>query len=109
EIHPAALTDGTSAAVISCRELRSCVPYTNKRLSILRGKQDKHTRGSSRWKRLQRRKNRFLVVDTVDEHYTSQTCPRDGHRTKPKGRVYTCHVCGFRCARDIVGAANILS
>jgi putative transposase len=51
----------------------------------------------------------ITVVDTVNEAYTSQTCPRDGHRTKPKGRVFTCHVCGFRCARDIVGAANILS
>jgi putative transposase len=183
EIHPAALTDGTNAAIISCRELRSCVQYTNKRLSVLRSKQDGHKRGSRRWKRLQRRKSRFLaqqkrrardlahkasraavdwaqehgvgllvigdvrdvaagkrlhrnqqqkisqwghgtmrrdigykaeavgitVVDTVNEAYTSQTCPRDGQRTKPKGRVYTCHVCGFRCARDIVGAANILS
>jgi putative transposase len=61
EIHPAALTDGSSAVVISCREVRSCVQYTNKRLSILRGKQDKHKRGSSRWKRIARRKNRFLA------------------------------------------------
>ena len=48
-------------------------------------------------------------IDTINEAYTSKTCPRDGQRTKPKGRVFTCHVCGFRCARDIVGAANILS
>ncbi|HKC73546.1 MAG TPA: transposase, partial [Chloroflexota bacterium] len=183
EIHPAALTDGTNAAIISCRAMRSCVQYTNKRLAALRSKQDGRKRGSRRWKRLQRRKNRFLaqqkrrtrdlahkasgavvqwaqdhgvgtvvigdvrgvadgkrlhrnqqqkisqwghgtmrryigykaeavgitVVDTVNEAYTSQTCPRDGQRTKPKGRVYTCHVCGFRCARDVVGAANILS
>jgi putative transposase len=51
----------------------------------------------------------ITVIDTINEAYTSKTCPRDGQRTKPKGRVFTCHVCGFRCARDIVGAANILS
>jgi putative transposase len=183
EIHPAALTDGASAVVLSCRALRSTTQYTNKRLSELRSKQDHHKQRSRRWKRLQRRKNRFLaqqkqrerdllhklshaavvwaqdhgvgtlaigdvrdvadgkrlkhteqqkisqwphgklrgyirykaqaigttVIDTVDEHYTTQTCPRCRHRTKPKGRVYTCLACGFRCARDIVGAANILS
>jgi putative transposase len=27
----------------------------------------------------------ITVVDTIDEAYTSQTCPRDGHWTKPKG------------------------
>jgi putative transposase len=183
EIHPAALTDGTEATIIACRERRSCVQYTNKRLAVLRRTQAGHKRGSRRWKRLQRRKTRFLarqkrrardlahkasravvqwaaehgvgtlalgdvrdvadgkrlrraqqqpisqwghgtmrryvgykaeaagitVVDMVNEAYTSQTCPRCGHRTKPKGRVFTCHVCGFRCARDTVGAANILS
>jgi len=62
EIHPAALTDGTQATVISCRALRSTTQYTYKRLSILRAKQDKLVKGSSRWKRLQRRKNRFLAT-----------------------------------------------
>ncbi|MDQ2830464.1 MAG: transposase, partial [Chloroflexota bacterium] len=61
EIHPAALTDGTTAAVISCRALRSTVQYTHKRLSVLRSKQDHLVKGSSRWTRLQRRKNRFLA------------------------------------------------
>lgn len=183
EIHPAALTDGVHAAVISCRALRSTTQYTNKRLAVLRGKQDKMVKGSARWKRLQRRKNRFLaqqkrrerdllhktsravvgwagqhgvgtlaigdvrdvadgkrlnrvaqqkvsgwshgtmrryigykaeavgiaVDDTVDEAYTTKTCPGCGTRTKPKGRVYACRACGFRGVRDIVGAANILS
>jgi len=183
EVHPAAVTDGTHAAVISCRALRSSVQYTHKRLATLRAKQDDRTKGSSRWKRLQRRKNRFLaqqkrrerdllhkasravvtwaqdhqvgtlavgdvrdvgdgkrlppnqqqkisswshgtirrylgykaaavgiaVDDTVPEAYTSQTCPGCGARGKPKGRVYTCRACGFRGARDVVGAASILS
>ena len=183
EIHPAALTNGTHAAVISCRALRSCVQYTHKRLAVLRAKQDGRTKGSSRWKRLQRRKNRFLAqrkrrerdllhkasraaiiwaqahqvgtlavgdvrdvgdskrlppnqqqkisswshgtmrrylgykaaavgitVDaTVPEAFTSQTCPGCGARQKPKARVYTCRACGFRGARDVVGAASILS
>jgi putative transposase len=60
-IHPAALTDGKDATIIACRELRSGVQYTNKRLAVLRSKQDGHTRGSRRWKRLQRRKTRFLA------------------------------------------------
>ncbi len=181
--HPTALTDGTTAAVVSCRALRSTAQYTNKRLSVLRSKQNHLVKGSSRWTRLQRRKNRFLgqqrrrerdllhkasravvgwadqqgvgtlaignvrdvgdgkrlnrvtrqkvsgwshgalrryigykaeaagiaVNDTVNEAYTSQTCPRCGARTKPKGRAYTCRACGFRGVRDIVGAANILS
>jgi transposase len=51
----------------------------------------------------------ITVVDTVNEACTSQTCPHYGHRTKPTGRVYTCHVCGFRGVRDVVGAANILA
>jgi len=183
EIHPAAMTDGVSAAVVSCRALRSNTQYTNKRVSVLRSKQDHLVKGSSRWKRLQRRKNRFLaqqkrrerdlvhkasravigwaedngvgtlaignvrdvgdgkrlnkqsqqkvsqwphglmrrylgykaeaagmtVDDTVDEHWTTKTCPQCGARTKPKGRDYTCHACGFRGVRDTVGAANILS
>ena len=183
EIHPAALTDGMEATIIAYRELRSCVQYTNKRLAVLRSKQDGHKRGSRRWKRLQRRKTRFFaqrkrrahdlahkasravvdwaeehavgalvmgdvrdvadgkrlrrseqqqlsqwghgtmrrcigykaeaagitVVDTVNEAFTSQACLHCGHRSKPKGRMYICHVCGFRCARDTVGAANILS
>jgi len=184
EIHPAALTDGTTAMVISCRELRACLQYTHKRVSVLQSKQDKRVKGSSRWKRLQRRKNRFLatqkrrerdirhkvshavvawakdneigtlaigdvrdigdgkrypakaqqkissswshgtlrryinykaeaagitVVDTVDEAYTTKTCPVCRHKYKPSGRVYTCSACGFVGPRDVVGAANILS
>jgi IS605 OrfB family transposase len=177
------LTDGKDATIIACRELRSGVQYTNKRLAVLRSKQDGHKRGSRRWKRLQRRKARFLapqkrrardlahkasravvdwaeehsvgtlafgdvrdvsdgkrlrhtqqqqisqwghgtmrryigykagaagitVVVTVNEAYTSQTCPRCGHRSKPKGRIFLCHVCGFRCARDRVGGQRTSS
>ena len=50
-----------------------------------------------------------IKVELVDEHYTSQTCPRCGHRHKPKGRVYRCPACGFQAARDVVGQVNILS
>lgn len=183
EIHPAAMTDGVHAAVVSCRALRSNTQYTNKRVAVLRSKQDHLVKGSSRWTRRQRRKNRFLaqqkrrerdllhkasravvgwaeahsvgtlaignvrdvgdgkrlnkagqqkvsqwphglmrrylcykaeaagiaVDDTIDEAYTTKTCPQCGARTKPKGRVYTCAACGFRGVRDAVGAANILS
>lgn len=44
-----------------------------------------------------------------DEAYTSQTCPACGARSKPHGRVYTCHACHFTGARDQVGCWNILN
>jgi putative transposase len=61
EIHPATLTDGTEAVVICARRLRATCQYTSKRLSALQASQDRKQKGSRRWKRLQRRKNRFLA------------------------------------------------
>lgn len=45
----------------------------------------------------------------ISEEYTSQTCPKCGHRHKPSGRIYQCKnsECDFIGIRDIVGAANI--
>jgi putative transposase len=61
EIHPAALTDGQETVIITCRALRANQQYSAKRLSELRAKQDRKRKGSRRWKRLQRRKTRFLA------------------------------------------------
>jgi len=61
EIHPAALTDGKETVIVTCRALRANAQYTAKRLSEIRAKQDRTQRGSRSWKRLQRRKNRFLA------------------------------------------------
>lgn len=61
EVHPAALTDGNEALVVSCRQLRAQSQHTAKNLAELQRKQSQHKRGSRRWKRLQRRKNRFLA------------------------------------------------
>jgi putative transposase len=61
EIHPAALTDGKETAIITCRALRANQQYTAKRMSELHAKQDRKRKGSRRWKRLQRRKTRFLA------------------------------------------------
>jgi putative transposase len=61
EIHPAALTDGKETVIITCRALRANAQYTAKRVSELRAKQDRKRKGSRRWKRLQRRKVRFLA------------------------------------------------
>lgn len=44
----------------------------------------------------------------VSEAYSSQTCPRCGHRHKPTNRNYECQ-CGYTQHRDIVGAMNILN
>lgn len=182
EIHPATVTDGEHAAVITCRELRSVKQYREKKLAALQSKQSSLRKGSGRWRKIQSRKNRFLakqknrtrdmehkisrdvvnwcvehsigelaigdvrdiadgkrlnrksqqkvsnwshgkirryigykakdvgivVVDDVDESYTSQTCPACGRRNKPRGRNYRCS-CGFTGHRDAVGSVNILS
>jgi len=50
-----------------------------------------------------------IVVELVDEHHTSQTCPNCEHRHKPRGREYCCPACGFQAHRDVVGQVNILS
>ena len=61
EIHPAALTDGKAAVVITARRLRATHQYTAKRLAQIQAKQAGKKKGSGRWKRLQARKNRFLA------------------------------------------------
>jgi putative transposase len=61
EIHPAALTDGKEAIVITARRLRAARQYTAKRLSELQEQQSRMQKGSRRWKKLQRRKGRFLA------------------------------------------------
>jgi putative transposase len=50
-----------------------------------------------------------IVVELIDEHDTSKTCPRCEHQYKPKGRVYCCPRCGLVAHREAVGSAHILS
>ncbi len=61
EIHPITLTDGNTATVISARALRSVRQFTNKRLADIQAVQSHRNKNSRQWKRLQRRKNRFLA------------------------------------------------
>lgn len=61
EIHPAALTDGHEAVVITARRLRAAHQYTVKRVAEIQSKQVGKQKGSGRWQRLQARKNRFLA------------------------------------------------
>ena len=61
EIHPAAMSDGQTNVVITCRELRSKRQYTQKRLAALRSRQSKCKQGSRLWKRIQKRISRFLA------------------------------------------------
>jgi putative transposase len=61
EIHPAAVTDGKETIIITCRALRANQQYTVERLAELRAKQDRKRKGSRSWRRLQRRKIRFLA------------------------------------------------
>jgi len=64
EIHPAAMTNGQEAVVITARRLRAARQYTVKRVAEMQSKQSGKQKGSRRWKRLQRRKNRFLAQQT---------------------------------------------
>jgi putative transposase len=61
EIHPAAMTDGTEAVVVTARRLRATRQYTVKRVGEIVSKQSGKYKGSCRWKKLQARKNRFLA------------------------------------------------
>jgi putative transposase len=76
EIHPAAITDGQEAVVVTARRLRAARQYTVKRVGELVSKQSTKTKGSRRWKQVQARKNRFLAQQkkrTRDiEHKVSQ-------------------------------------
>ena len=45
---------------------------------------------------------------TINEAYSSQTCPVCGERSKQR-RIYRCPMCGANSPRDAIGAANILS
>ena len=49
------------------------------------------------------------ALHSQSEAYTSQTCPKCGHRKKPKNRNYHCKQCDFRYHRDGVGAINIFN
>jgi putative transposase len=59
EIHPSVIADTEQALVLSCRALRACKQYGNKRRSELASLRDRKKRGSAKRKRIQKRMNRF--------------------------------------------------
>jgi putative transposase len=61
EIHPVTLTDGVEAAVIACRELRALNQGRNKRVAKMDAKLAKYRKHSRRWRKLQKRKRRYLA------------------------------------------------
>ena len=50
-----------------------------------------------------------IKIVFVSEAWTSQTCPRCGHRKKTSNRNYHCPQCDFKYHRDGVGALNIFN
>ena len=48
-----------------------------------------------------------IQVVSIDEAYTSQTCPKCGNRKKLTNRNYTCK-CGFQYHSDGVGVKKYL-
>jgi putative transposase len=168
-----AATDGAKAILVNGRGVKAVIQWRNKTLARLQQLQSGKTKGSQRWKRLQRRKYRMLdktrcqVRDathkathtiaqafpgatcyvgepfndaaqrtgrvqaqqvstactrklieqldyktagaiTVNEAYSSQTCPVCGERSTHR-RIFRCPTCGTTGSRDVVGAVNILS
>lgn len=61
EIHPAVITDGVEACVVSCRELRALNQGRNKRAASIDAKLATYEKGSRRWRKLKARKRRFLA------------------------------------------------
>ncbi|MCI0349693.1 MAG: RNA-guided endonuclease TnpB family protein, partial [Acidobacteriales bacterium] len=53
------------ATVVSCRQLRAQSQHTAKNLASIQARQSRHQKGSRRWKRLQRRKHRFLAQQAL--------------------------------------------
>nr|WP_049777958.1 RNA-guided endonuclease TnpB family protein [Allomeiothermus silvanus] len=95
---------GVQTVVIGdVRDLRKRVDYgpaANQRIHQM-------VTGRVRWLITYKAEQLGMRVVLQDESYTSQECPRCGSRHKPRGREYTCLVCGFRFHRDGVGAVNI--
>jgi len=56
-----AATDGEKAVLVSGREAKATVQWRNKRLAEIQKAQSRKTKGSRRWKRLQRRKAKMLT------------------------------------------------
>lgn len=52
-------------------------------------------------------KSEGIMIEVIDESYTTKTCPSCGNHKKPKGRIYKCS-CGYESHRDLHGARNIL-
>ena len=52
--------------------------------------------------------NECIKFISMDEKYTSSTCPKCHKNIKPNGRNFKCS-CGFKAHRDVVGAINIYS
>jgi putative transposase len=52
-----------------------------------------------------------MVVEWIDEAYSTRTCSHSGHvqSSSPRGRRFRCAGCGARIHRDVNGANNICS
>ena len=95
--------DGVSTAGIGdLRDIRQNVDYGNK----ANQKIHQMVSGQARQMLTYKAQRAGITVKIVDESYTSQTCPKCGHRHKPGNRNYKCQ-CGFKYHRDGVGAINI--
>lgn len=96
EIHPAAMvTTNGDGVVFSCRELRSAHQWRNKSLAVLSEKLSRCERGSRKWRKLRRAKNRTLrhsenKIKDINHKLTSKiakVCESRGVKTVHIGDV----------------------
>lgn len=96
EIHPAAMvTTNGDGVVFSCRELRSAHQWRNKSLAVLSAKLSRCERGSRKWRKLRRAKNRTLrhsenKIKDINHKLTSKiakVCQSRGVKTVHIGDV----------------------
>ena len=96
EIHPAAMvTTNGDGVVFSCRELRSAHQWRNKSLAVLSEKLSRCERGSRKWRKLRRAKNRTLrhsenKIKDINHKLTSKiakVCQSRGVKTVHIGDV----------------------
>ncbi len=84
-----AATDGKKAVLISGREAKATVQWRNKRLASAASKQSHMVEGSSRWRRIQRRKKQMLAKA---RRRVNDLIHKATHRVAQEFPGATCHV-----------------
>lgn len=83
-----AATDGEQAILVSGREIKATIQLRNKRLAEIAAKQAHQTKGSRRYRRLQRRKYRMLTTAKNKVRDLCHKATRKVAETFPNAKAY---------------------